>query len=185
MVERYQQCAVRIGVPDPRRPRERPRIGLKRLLLFPLGLGYLWGPYQFNYTSNSNQAGLGHFFGVTYSFGGFPVMITANPESFSPAGLKKNTTLGIQVDHSKKIFGWEVQIRDQARDLVRIMRGSGNPPKSLIWDGTNGLGILVGGGLYTYILTVIDEEGRKESTPPQTIKVEYGTPLDTLELHSR
>lgn len=152
---------------------------------FSFGLGYLYGPYQINYTSKSNEAGHGHFFGLSYSFGGFPVSIQATPDTFSPVGLKKNTTLGIQVNHSKKIFGWEVQIRDQARDLVRVMRGSGSPPASLIWDGTNGLGVMVSGGLYTYSLTVIDEDGKKETTPQQVIKVEYGTPLDTLELHTR
>lgn len=152
---------------------------------FSMGLGYIWNRYGFDYASSAGSAGLSHRFGVTMSFGGYNVAIRARPETFSPVGINKSTTMGIEVYNRQRVHLWEVAIRNQNRDLVRSMRGSGQPPPKLVWDGADLNGNMVSAGNYSYTLTVIDMDGRKEITPAQYVKVSYGTPLDTLELYTR
>ncbi|MBI4051402.1 MAG: PorV/PorQ family protein, partial [Elusimicrobia bacterium] len=152
---------------------------------FTFGLGYIWGRYGLDYASSGSEIGLSHRFGISYSFGGYPVAVEAYPQAFSPVGMKKTTTLSVQINHSQRIFSWALDIRNQNRDLIRSIRGSGQPPSELVWDGTTEKGTMVPAGNYTYTLTVTDAEGRQETTPPQVVRVNYGTPLDTLELQSR
>ncbi|MBI4052088.1 MAG: PorV/PorQ family protein [Elusimicrobia bacterium] len=152
---------------------------------FTFGLGYLWGRHGFDYASSANSIGLTHRIGITYAFGGYAVSVQARPETFSPVGLQKRTALGIQVNHTQRIHAWVLEIRSQNQDLVRSIRGSGQPPPELVWDGTTEKGTMVAAGNYIYTLTVTDVEGKTETTPPQIVRVDYGTPLDTLELQTR
>ncbi len=149
------------------------------------GIGYKWGSYEADYTSSSNDIGLSHRFGLAYSFGGYPVVIQADPETFSPVGLKKRTTFHIRMNHTQKIHEWILEIRNQSNDMVASYRGSGEPPSELTWDGSTQKGVMVAAGSYVYTLLVTDMEGRKEKTPPQIVRVDYGTPLDTLEMQTR
>ncbi|MBI4375193.1 MAG: PorV/PorQ family protein [Elusimicrobia bacterium] len=151
---------------------------------FSVGLGYQFGRQSLDYVnSTSRQASAsGHHFGLSLAFGGYPVTVRAEPEQFSPVGLQKNTKMIIQVNHSKRIYSWELQIRDQNRDLIKSVRGSGNPPPHLEWDGTRQDGMLAVAGSYTYVLTLVDEDGRKEHTPPQIVRVTYGAPVELLSV---
>lgn len=152
---------------------------------FTFGMGYLWGRYGLDFASSNGPVGATNRFGMTYSYGGYGVTIRAKPEMFSPVGLTKKTTLEIQVDHAKRIHSWVLQIKDQEKNVVHSIRGSGVPPQKLTWDGMTGYGMMVRAGIYAYALTVTDVDGRVETTPQQTLRVEYGTPLDTLEIRTK
>lgn len=152
---------------------------------FSFGLGYLWGRSSLDYSSGSNQQGFTNRFGMTHSFGGYGVALRADPLVFSPMGLTKKTTLGAQVNHSKPLHSWVVQVKNQNNDVVYSVRGSGRPPKELTWDGKTGSGMVVAPGNYGCTLAVTDMDGRTETTPAQIVRVAYGTPLDTLELGTR
>lgn len=152
---------------------------------FTFGLGYVFGRHEIDYSASTNDTGLSHNLGLIYSYGGFPVTIQASPEAFSPVGLKKSTTFTIGVKNPQQIFGWTVEIKNQDGAVVRSFRGSGTPPPELAWDGSTQKGLMVAAGNYTYTLQVTDAGGRKETTPLQVVRVEYGTPLDMLEMRSR
>jgi hypothetical protein len=152
---------------------------------FTLGFAYRFGRQEVSYANTMNGVGSAHHIGLDYMFGGYDVVVHANPESFSPIGLKKNTTISIAVNHTRKIYTWEFEIRDQGRNLVRSVRGSGSPPPELEWDGTNQDGIMMAAGPYTYTLTLTDVDNRKETTPPQIVRLSYGTPQDAIEIQSR
>jgi len=152
---------------------------------FTLGLGYVFGRHEVSYAANSNDVGISNNIGLAYSFGGFPVTIQASPESFSPVGLKKSTTFKIEVRNSQRLYGWTVDIKNQDGAVVRTFRGSGTPPPELNWDGSTQKGMMVAAGNYIYILRVTDSDGKKADTEPQVVRVEYGTPLDMLEMRTQ
>ncbi len=151
---------------------------------FTLGFSYRFGRQEIAYANGMNQLGSSNHVGLDYSFGGYEVAIHAKPESFSPVGLKKTTTISTQVNHNRRIYTWNFEIRDQSRNLVRSIRGSGNPPAEFEWTGTNEDGIMVGAGAYTYTLTLTDVDNRAETTPAQIIHLYYGTPQDAIEVQS-
>lgn len=152
---------------------------------FSFGLGYQWGRAGLDYSAGSGGAGPSHRLGATYAFGGYAVTMQAKPAAFSPVGLVKKTTLEIQVNHSRPVYNWNLQIKNQANDVVHTIRGSGAPPAQLAWDGRTPYGGVVQPGNYLCIVSVTDVDGRTETTPPQTVRVEYGTPLETLEIQTR
>ncbi|MBI4386751.1 MAG: PorV/PorQ family protein [Elusimicrobia bacterium] len=152
---------------------------------FSLGMGYLWGRTALDYAASNGQAGASNRFGMSFSWGGYAVSIIANPTVFSPVGIRKNTTMSIRVDADRKIYSWNLQIKNQNQFVVRSIRGSGQPPAELQWDGTTESGNAVAPGNYTYTLTVTDKDGRAETTPPKIVRVSYGTPLETLELRGQ
>jgi len=152
---------------------------------FAFGFGYVFGRHEIAYAASTNDMGLSHNLGLVYSFGGFPVTIQANPQSFSPVGLRKSTTFGIMVKNSQRLYGWTLDIKNQDGVVVRVFRGSGTPPPELSWDGSTQKGLMVAAGNYIYTLQVTDAEGKKEMTMPQVVRIEYGTPLDMLEMRTR
>lgn len=152
---------------------------------FTFGLGYVFGRHEIDYAASANDTGLSNNLGLVYSFGGFPVTIQANPESFSPVGLKKSTTFCIALKNPQRLYGWTLDIKNQDGAVVRVFRGSGTPPSELSWDGSTQKGLMVAAGNYIYTLQVTDAEGRKAVTAPQVIRIEYGTPLDMLEMRTR
>lgn len=152
---------------------------------FTFGMGTVWGRYGLDYASASGRTGASHRFGMSYSWGGYPVSVFAKPQTFSPVGLRKSTMLSIQVDERRLVYSWELLIRNQSGDLIRSIRGNGRPPGVLEWDGTTELGMMVAAGNYSYVLAVTDKEGRTEITPARVVRVEYKTPLDALELQAQ
>ncbi len=152
---------------------------------FTIGLGYLWGRSAVDYSFSNQQTGFSRMMGASYSFGGYGVTLRPSPKVFSPMGLKKKTSLLIRVNHTRPIHEWVVQIKNQDGNIVFTIRGSGIPPKELTWDGKTSYGMVVAAGVYRVVLTVTDKYGKTETTPTQVLKVEYGTPLDTLELQTR
>jgi hypothetical protein len=152
---------------------------------FDIGVGYSFGAQNIDYaTANSAEGDYSQNFGYSYVFGGYAVAIDARPKIFSPAGVHKTTTFFTDIKHNKKIYSWELQIKDQTGSIVRSIRGSGNPPPTIEWEGTNELGTYVSAGDYQYVMIVGDVDGRKESTPPQTVVVRYATPMDQIEIKS-
>ncbi|MFA6003238.1 MAG: PorV/PorQ family protein [Elusimicrobiota bacterium] len=152
------------------------------MMEFSIGLGYLWGRSDVGYSMASNQYGMAQKAGLDYSFGGYDLAMSANPESFSPVGLKKRTTFTIRMTHATPIDSWALQIRNQQNDVVYRVLGSGTPPGELTWDGKTSYGMNVPAGIYRCTMSVTDRDGRVEITPIQNVNVQYGTPLDNLEM---
>ena len=161
------------------------RAGFDERKEFSMGLGYVLGSYGLDYSLGSRDLGLSHRMGMTFSFGGYEVFVRANPTVFSPAGLNKETTFHIRVAHRRRVHTWRLEVKDQDGEVVRSFRGSGTPPKQLLWDGLAEKRSLVPAGNYDYAMTVTDVMGRSEKTPSRTVRVEYGTPLDSLQISAR
>ena len=49
-------------------------------------------------------------------------------EQIRLASLNKSTTFLIDIKHTKRIYSWELQMRDQTSNVVRSIRGNGEPP---------------------------------------------------------
>jgi len=144
------------------------------------GFGYAFGRGEASYASNVADAGLTQNLGVSYEFGGFPVAISADPEVFSPVGLRKATTFIVRVTAATRIYGWALYIRDQDGNIARTFRGSGAPPGEILWNGSTQAGSMVAAGNYAYTLEVSNSDGKKETTPPQVVRIVYGTPIDRI-----
>ncbi|HAH31681.1 MAG TPA: hypothetical protein DCL44_05140 [Elusimicrobia bacterium] len=144
------------------------------------GFGYTFGRSEAAYAANVTAEGPTQNAGFSYEFGGFPVTITANPEVFSPVGLKKSTTFTVKINPATRIYSWTLYIKDQDGNVARSFRGNGSPPGELTWDGSTQGGSMVAASSYIYTMEVTNAEGKKETTPSQVIRVVYGTPLDRL-----
>jgi hypothetical protein len=153
---------------------------------FTIGLGYQFGRQAIDYAMASPTEGdYAQNFGYNYAFGGYAVTVNARPKVFSPSGISnKTTTFIIEIKHTKRIYSWELQLRDQTNNVVRSIRGNGSPPPSIEWDGTNEHGANLSAGTYIYTLTISDIDGRKERTPEQVVTLKYPTPLDEMEMKS-
>ncbi|HAM36899.1 MAG TPA: hypothetical protein DEB40_09640 [Elusimicrobia bacterium] len=152
---------------------------------FSVGVGYQWGRSSVGAAIGSNQYGFAQKVGMDYAFGGYDLILSAAPEVFSPMGLTKRTIFAIKLNHSTPIDAWVFEIRNQHNDVVYKVMGSGRPPTELTWDGRTSYGMVVAPGAYGATLNVTDKNGRTEITPVQTVRVQYGTPLDELEISVR
>jgi hypothetical protein len=150
-----------------------------------LGLSYSFGRTDASYASNLTQAGVTHNAGFSHEFGGFPVVISASPDVFSPIGLRKYAVFTVRTRPDLKVFSWTVYIRDQNGKVARSFSGNAQPPAELTWDGTMQGGFVVAAGSYFYTMEVTLAEGAREVTQPQALRVVYNTPLDRLVAPSK
>ncbi|HAM37021.1 MAG TPA: hypothetical protein DEB40_00210 [Elusimicrobia bacterium] len=149
---------------------------------FSVGLGYQWGRSGVGMALGSSEAGFSQKVGMDYAFGGYDIILRAEPLTFSPMGLKKRTTFMIQLNHTRPIDHWALVVKNEQNEVVYRAVGSGAPPQELTWDGKTVYGGVVPVGAYGCALTVTDKDGRVETTPVQYVRVQYGTPLDNLEM---
>ena len=128
-------------------------------------------------TSSTSELNFEDFYlGITYGFGGGeeipPPKVSAfvRPASFSPSQGEK-TTFYLDTSEDTTINHWTVLIYDQNNNLVRGLRGVGDPPSKINWGGENDLYEPLQPGLYTWAFQVQDNLNHIGSTPVQTVEI--------------
>jgi len=144
---------------------------------YTLGIGYFYKPVRVDYALAVQDAGLSHRFSLTLAFGGFDVNLKAEPNIFSPVGLKKNTTISIYAVTKSPITEWELNIANSDGDIVRTYSGDDNPPASIIWDGKDDRGLPAGDGDYKIKMKVKDTTGRFTESGAESVKVSSSMPM--------
>jgi hypothetical protein len=128
-------------------------------------------------TSSTSELNFEDFYlGITYGFGGGeelpPPKVSAfvRPAAFTPSQGEK-TTFYLDTSEDITINHWTVLIYDQNNNLVRGLRGVGDPPSKINWGGENDLYEPLPPGLYTWAFQVQDNLNHIGSTPVQTVEV--------------
>jgi len=128
-------------------------------------------------TSSTSELNFEDFYlGITYGFGGGeeipPPKVSAfvRPATFSPSQGEK-ATFYLDTSEDTTINHWTVLIYDQNNNLVRGLRGVGDPPSKINWGGENDLYEPLQPGLYTWAFQVQDNLNHIGSTPVQTVEI--------------
>jgi hypothetical protein len=147
------------------------------------GLGYAFANgLQFDYGMSDHELGMTHRFGLTYRFGGFHADVQADPEIFSPTGLKPVTRFVLTSRTKADTRDWQLNIVDKSGNPVRSFGGQGNPPAHVLWDGKDETGLPLPDGRYRYTLTVHDAEGRINQGPERTVEISTSGPQGSVEV---
>ena len=149
------------------------------------GFGYRFGPaYQFDYGVADHELGLTHRVGFSYRFGGFYASNRAEPEVFSPTGEKAVTRISLNARTKAKAESWSLEIVSASAQVVRRFGGPGLPPAHVLWDGKDETGLPVADGVYTYRLTVKDEDGRLLNASTRKVEISTGGPQVTVPVQT-
>lgn len=147
------------------------------------GFGYRFiNGLQFDYGMSDHELGMTHRFGLTYNFGGFHADVRANPEIFSPTGLKPVTKFLLTSRTKDDARDWQLAIRDKSGMVVRSFGGQGNPPAHVLWDGKDEAGLPLPDGRYRYQLTVHDRAGRVNEAPERIVEINTSGPQGSIEV---
>ena len=147
------------------------------------GLAYRFiNGLQFDYGMSDHELGMTHRFGLTYRFGGFHADVRANPEVFSPTGLKPVTKFLLTSHTKDDARDWQLAIRDKSGMVVRSFGGQGQPPAHVLWDGKDEAGLPLPDGSYKYRLTVHDSAGRMNEAPERAVEINTSGPQGSVEV---
>jgi hypothetical protein len=149
------------------------------------GFCYRFGPqYQFDYAVADHDLGLTHRVGFSYRFGGFHASNRAEPEVFSPTGEKAVTRISLSARTKARAESWTLEIDSPSGQVVRRFGGPGLPPAHVLWDGKDETGLPVADGVYTYRLTVKDEDGRMLNASTRKVEISTGGPQVTVPVQT-
>jgi|GEM_PF-974621 len=79
------------------------------------------------------------------------------------------------------VESWTLELADSKGQLVKEIKGTGEPPASYAWNGQNSSGLLVPAGTYGAILKVVDVEGRTALTSPVSFLAVAPLTLDNVQ----
>lgn len=145
------------------------------------GLGYSFANgLQFDYGMSDHELGMVHRFGLAYRFGGFHADATAEPEIFSPTGLRPVTKFVLQSRTKSDAQDWQLTIQDKSAVVVRSFGGQGSPPAHVLWDGKDESGLPLPDGRYRYRLTVHDADGRVNEGPEHIVEISTAGPQGSV-----
>jgi len=115
------------------------------------------GAYQFE---SQGQFPMTGFVTIWFEFAGFRVEVTPNVRVFSPRSRENNILrIDLFTQARKEIEKWQFIIKDSKGEIKRIYKDFGAPPKELLWDGRDDLGMLVQDGSYYYEFRVVQKDG--------------------------
>lgn len=141
------------------------------------GLSYRFAPqYQLDYAFADHPLGLTHRVGVAYRFGGFFASSKAEPELFSPTGVRPTTQIRLNARTKAEAESWTLDVVDKTQQVVRRFGGPGLPPPHVQWDGKDETGLPVADGDYAYQLVVKDRDGRTLDGAVRRVTISTGGP---------
>jgi hypothetical protein len=136
------------------------------------GFSYRVNPgMRLDYGLSDHDLGTTHRFGVSYRFGGFRAASQANPPVFSPLGARAVTKFELTAHAKADVEKWRLEITDKGNGVVREFSGRNQPPSHVMWDGKDAAGLPMPDGLYSYVLTVEDAEGRVMVGHPNLVEI--------------
>lgn len=126
------------------------------------GAGFRLENWQFDYAYVSTDLGAQNVLSATLRFGvPFGVKMNSNRALFSPSGQDKDVRFAIETAVRGQVESWRVDIKDENGQLVRTLKGNGNPPDGVSWGGEDENGRLVNDGQYDVRVTIVDNMGQE------------------------
>ncbi|MFH1825634.1 MAG: PorV/PorQ family protein [Candidatus Firestonebacteria bacterium] len=127
------------------------------------GVGFKYGGYKLDYALGiNNDLGLSHRISLSWMFGVFALEVKSSETIFSPVGKRDVTKIKLKGTGKFGIKKWEFNIKDEKDNLIKSMKGKGEPPEELNWDGRNENGERTPDGKYTFELKLYDRIGNVE-----------------------
>ncbi|MFO7849098.1 MAG: hypothetical protein R6V67_03975 [Spirochaetia bacterium] len=113
---------------------------------------------------------------------GGAVQLSAKPQVFSPEGPKPEVLFEANVDSEVEAIEWEAAVVDpeDESEVYFEVDGKGKPPAEVQWDGTDETGRVLPDGTYNAVLTVLFENGLRESSMPLDITIDTEAPKAQL-----
>ena len=133
-----------------------------------------------DYGMNDHELGMVHRFGVNYAFGGFYADSQANPAVFSPMGRNPVTKFLLTAHTRADVRQWQLQISDRSGEVVRSYAGQNQPPAQIIWDGKDSAGLPLPDGQYSYVLEVVESDGRTTRARARSVEISTGGPQGSI-----
>jgi hypothetical protein len=145
------------------------------------GFGYRFeNGLSLDYGMNDHELGMVHRFGLNYAFGGFFAGSEAQPAVFSPMGRQPVTRFLLTAHTRGDVRDWQLVISDRSGAVVRSYAGQGQPPAHVIWDGKDASGLPLPDGFYSYVLQVVERDGRRTSGRSLSVEINTGGPRGSM-----
>ncbi|MEZ4386547.1 MAG: PorV/PorQ family protein [Candidatus Krumholzibacteriia bacterium] len=126
-----------------------------------VGAGMRLENWQFDYAFVNTDVGSQNIVSATLRFGvPYGVQLDRDRALFSPSGSDRSVTFAVRTAVRGEVDRWQVVIRDQQGQEVRRLEGAGQPPAEVSWNGEDSDGRLVGDGVYTASIVIVDELGQ-------------------------
>jgi len=138
---------------------------------------------SFDYGMNDHELGMVHRFGLNYAFGGFYAKSQAKPDVFSPMGQTPVTKFLLTAHTKSDVRDWQLTITDRSGEVVRSYAGQSQPPAHIIWDGKDRAGLPLPDGHYSYVLTVVERDGRTTAARARSVEIKTGGPQGSIGVH--
>ncbi|NTV51512.1 MAG: PorV/PorQ family protein [Candidatus Firestonebacteria bacterium] len=142
-----------------------------------LGVGGKYMNITLDYAASIEALGLTHKLSAGYSFGGYEVHVSVSPKIFSPVGIKKTATFALAATSKYTIQSWELNVKDQNGDVIRVFSGEDNPPNQVVWNGKDDRGLPAPDGAFTAQLAITDVHGKVIKSNAETVRIQSAVPL--------
>lgn len=139
-----------------------------------LGAGVSWSSFEFDYALVPfGVLGDTHRFSLTVRLGGGeapavsqkarPSAVEIQPEIADyKTGTLKQATFDLKPQARTDIKNWSLDITDPQGNVIRTYSGKGVPPKQIAWDGKDGNGNVVAGGIFAnYSFRTVNSRGQQ------------------------
>ncbi len=145
-----------------------------------MGAGYQYQGFQLDYALGFpifQTVEIMHKVALSYYFGGFIMDVKAEPEIFSPVGINKVSVLKINCQTKFPLRIWSLEIRNEAKTLVKKYSGEGSPPDHVVWDGLLDNTNPMPDGRYQVTLAVVDASGGTKKSADIFVNIQSILPL--------
>jgi len=153
------------------------RAGLDDQMRVSLGVGGKYMNATLDYAASIEALGLTHKISAGYSFGGYEVKVAVTPKIFSPVGIKKTATFALAATSKYAVQSWELNVKDQNGDVIRVFSGEDNPPNQVVWNGKDDRGLPAPDGAFTAQLAITDVHGKVIKSNAETVRIQSAVPL--------
>ncbi|PIP39514.1 MAG: hypothetical protein CO170_04060 [candidate division SR1 bacterium CG_4_9_14_3_um_filter_40_9] len=133
------------------------------------GFGIKRDKYGFDYALGFQDIGVSHRLSFTWSFDTFGILLTPEPDVFSPTGKFNQTRIKIQVKQLEKIKRWSLTIFNKWGNNIRYFEGKDDIPPYVIWNGRDEKQQIVFDGEYICVLEIMDKSGETFKSVPESV----------------
>ena len=106
------------------------------------------------------------------------LLLTPNVDIFSPAanGIAIFKPVVSNASALDKLDSWAVKISDKSSSTVKVLKGNGNLPTEIVWDGKDDNNLRLPDGVYSYDLELNYESGNGPKSAKNNIEVRSTPP---------